>query len=137
MTPLVSNQKASAQRIPPSEILLVKFGKNKLPEGKTPTFTEEDADNIIAKFKEADRELLMDFDHWSLSGYFAASAGSVSELKKTKKGPVAAKIKWSKKAKKRIASGECFYADPVLLFGIPRNRPFYIHSIGLMSVSDR
>lgn len=133
----------SAERLPPKEILLVKYGTNKYTkEGHRGefTFTEADADAIIRDFAERGKDLVIDYEHQTLSGSAAPAAGWISSLSKTPMGLVAKVKYWTEQAAKYLLNGEYRYFSPVLNFssrrgeadgGSNRALPASVHSVAI------
>ncbi len=124
----------SAERTLPENILLVKFGKNtftKNGERGEFDFTEQDADAVIADFTERGRDLVIDFEHQSLSGEKAPAAGWIDKLVRTPEG-ILAKIKyWTKEAEEFLLKGQYRYFSPTLYFSRSGKRVSAIHSTAL------
>lgn len=118
----------------PESILLVKFGTNHYTKGSEQgkfDFTESDADSIIADFASRGRDLVIDFEHQTLSGGKAPAAGWIDKLEKTAEG-LAAKIKyWTKEAEGFLLNGEYRYFSPTLYFSRSGKSVSAIHSVAL------
>ncbi len=59
------------QRPPPGEFLIVKFGKNTFTKDGIKgdfEFTANDADAVISEFENRKRDLVIDYEHQTLSG---------------------------------------------------------------------
>ncbi len=120
------------KRIPPSEFLVIKFGKteytknNELGEYE---LTDVDADKIIAEFKKKNRDLVIDYEHQSISGNQAPAAGWISDLVKTSDGIVAKVKYWVEDARKLLESGAYRYLSPILYMS--RRTPVALHSVAI------
>ena len=118
---------------PPSEFLLIRFGKTEYTKGRDDgdfMFDDKDADRIIADFARRKKDLVVDYDHSTVSGGEAPAAGWISSLVKTKDG-LSAKVNWTDKAAVRLGSREYRYHSPVIFFDPKTGRPASLHSVAL------
>lgn len=117
----------------PEHIALIPYGRNSYTRDGTTgefTFTEQNADAVIAEFSERRRDLVIDYEHQTLAGTEAPAAGWIGELVKTPQG-LAANVKyWTDHAKARLESGEYRYFSPVILFG-ENGEVAALHSVAL------
>ena len=103
----------------PTEILILKYGKNYFRTGLDKfsfDFNEKNADAIIKEFSEKGIDLNIDYEHQSLEKKEAPAAGWGKELVKTSEGLVLKMKEWTSKAKKYIEDKEYRYFSPVVLF---------------------
>ena len=118
----------------PESILLLRYGKNAFTKGGVRgefEFTEADADTVIQEFAARGRDLVIDFEHQSLSSGKAPAAGWIDELRKTPEG-LLAKIKyWTHEAEKLLLRGEYRYFSPTLYFSRSGKNVSAIHSVAL------
>lgn len=118
----------------PDKMLLVKFGKNQFTkDGKQGEFefSEEDADSIITDFGLRGKDVVIDYEHQTLSGGTAPAAGWISALAKSTEGLVA-KIKyWTGQAENYLANGEYRYFSPVLYFSRTGRSVSALHSVAI------
>ena len=123
-----------SERTPPESFLLLKFGANVYTkDGKEDSFRFDDAsaDALIAEFNSRSRDLVIDFEHSTLSGNEAPAAGWIDRLEKTAEG-LAAHVKyWTDKAKEYLTQGEYRYFSPTLLFEHGGKTPAALHSVAL------
>ena len=93
-------------------MLLIRYGKTAFTKGGIRgefDFREEDADGVIREFASRGRDLVIDFEHQSLSGGKAPAAGWIGELYKNAEG-LCAKVKyWTREAEKFLLNGEYRY----------------------------
>ena len=122
------------KRTVPQTFLLLKFGANiYTKDGKEDSFRFDDAsaDTLIAEFNSRSRDLVIDFEHSTLSGNEAPAAGWIDRLEKTAEG-LAAHVKyWTDKAKEYLTQGEYRYFSPTLLFEHGGKTPAALHSVAL------
>ncbi len=121
----------AAPASPPAEFLLVRYGKNDYTKGESRgqfAFDEASADRIIADFSERGKDVVVDYEHQTLSGNEAPAAGWISSLAKTAAGLVA-KVGWTERAAGRLKGREYRYHSPVLHFD--GDRPYRLHSVAL------
>ena len=121
-------------RTPPETFLLLKFGRSVYTkDGKEGGFDFDApaADALIAEFNSRSRDLVIDFEHSTLSGNEAPAAGWIDRLEKTAEG-LAAHVKyWTDKAKEYLTQGEYRYFSPTLLFEHGGKTPAALHSVAL------
>jgi len=116
----------------PSSFLLLKYGTTEYTKGKdrgSYEFGPEDADKVLADWGTRGRDVVIDYEHQTLTGEEAPAAGWIERLEKTGEGIVAHLKAWTDKAKGYLASGEYRYFSPVLYTS--RRRPFGLHSVAL------
>jgi len=117
--------------VPPSEFLLVRYGDNDFTKGEEQgrfAFDEEAADEVIADFAKRGKDVVVDYEHQTLSGNEAPAAGWIRALAKTAAGLVA-KVEWTARAAERLKGREYRYHSPVL--HIHGGRPYRLHSVAL------
>jgi phage I-like protein len=122
------------KRTVPQNFLLLKFGANVYTrDGKEDSFRFDDAsaDALIAEFNSRSRDLVIDFEHSTLSGNEAPAAGWIDRLEKTAEGLCAHVKYWTDKAKEYLNKGEYRYFSPTLLFGRGGKSPDALHSVAL------
>ncbi len=124
----------SEKRTLPEQILLIRFGRNSYTKNGEPgefEFTEEDAEAVIRDFAARGKDLVIDYEHQSLSGDKAPAAGWISRLEKTSEG-ILAKIKyWTREAQEFLLQGQYRYFSPTLYFSRSGKRVTAIHSAAL------
>ena len=117
--------------VPPAEFLLVRYGDNDFTKGEEQgrfAFDEEAADEVIADFAKRGKDVVVDYEHQTLSGNEAPAAGWIKALAKTAAGLVA-KVDWTARAAERLKGREYRYHSPVL--HIHGGRPYRLHSVAL------
>ena len=122
------------KRTVPQTFLLLKFGANVYTkDGKEGSFRFDDAsaDALIAEFDSRSRDLVIDFEHSTLSGNEAPAAGWIDRLEKNAEGLCAHVKYWTDKAKEYLTKGEYRYFSPTLLFGRGGKSPAALHSVAL------
>ena len=121
-------------RTPPETFLLLKFGRSVYTkDGKEGGFDFDApaADALIAEFNSRSRDLVIDFEHSTLSGNEAPAAGWIDRLEKTAEGLTAHVKYWTDKAKEYLTQGEYRYFSPTLLFEHGGKTPAALHSVAL------
>lgn len=76
-------------REPPGEILLIPFGKVEYTKDNKVgsfNFDSESAQKILAEFSERGRDLVIDYEHQTLSGEQAPAAGWIEKLELNERG---------------------------------------------------
>lgn len=118
----------------PESMLLIRYGKTAFTKGGIRgefDFREEDADGVIREFASRGRDLVIDFEHQSLSGGKAPAAGWIGELYKNAEGLCAKSQILDQRSRKvppqrRI---QIFFTDT--LFLPKRKNVSAIHSVAL------
>lgn len=117
---------------PPERFLLIRWGKTdytKFGEVGSIEFDQADADAIIAEFSSRGKDLVVDYEHQTLSGQTAPAAGWITALAKTADG-LEATVNWTPKGAAHLAEREYRYHSPVIQFGENRH-PRALHSVAL------
>lgn len=123
---------SSPLRTAPEEILLVRMGEIfYTKENKEGSFTLDlaSAKAILEEFESRGRDLVIDYEHQTLSGEKAPAAGWIQSLELRSDG-VWGKIRyWSEEAKSYLEKGEYRYFSPTILF--KGGKAASIHSVAL------
>jgi phage I-like protein len=115
---------------PPTE-LLIPFGELAYTKGENRASVTVDgafADAAIADFTKRGKELVIDFEHATLTGQPAPAAGWIDRLEKTAAGLVCHVKAWTDKAGAFLAAREYKYFSPVIYR--PEGKPG-LHSFAL------
>jgi phage I-like protein len=122
----------SAERKAPESFLVLKYGKTQYTKGNERgeyEFSPEDADRVLADFETRKRDIVIDYEHQTLSGKEAPAAGWIDRIEKTAEG-IAVHVKyWTEKALNHLREGEYRYFSPV--FHESRRRPLALHSVAM------
>ena len=125
---------AAGKKPVPGEFIVIKYGTNEFTkEGQRGSFefSEIDADSVISEFESRGRDIVIDYEHQSLSGSPAPAAGWVEKLYKSAEG-LCVKVKyWTQKASEFLGNGEYRYFSPVLQFSRRARSVTALHSIAL------
>lgn len=104
--------------VPPKSFLLCPYGEQHYTkDGKEDAFrfSPESADRVIREFHSRARDLVIDYEHQTLTGGKAPAAGWISDLEKTEKG-LAAKVNyWTDAAADLLQKREYRYFSPTFL----------------------
>ncbi len=119
---------------PPDSLLLIRYGK--IPFTRDGIrgefeFSEKDADRIISDFQTRGRDLVIDFEHQSLSGSKAPAAGWIGTLEKCTEGLLARIKCWTEEAAEYIRNKEYRYFSPTLYFTEDGEHISSLHSVAL------
>lgn len=120
-----------AAATPPVSFLVMRFGRNEFTKSeKTDSFdfTEVEADAIIDEFSTRKKDIVIDYEHQTLSGDRAPAAGWIKAIEKTADGLVAS-VEWTDKAKEYLKAREYRYHSPVL--HVRDGRMYRLHSVAL------
>jgi phage I-like protein len=119
-----------AGAIPPEWIHLLPLGELKLADSREPIRVDSQALNqIIAAGQERGNDLVIDYEHQTLSGGEAPAAGWIKELQARGDG-LWARVEWTGRATAYITNREYRYFSPVLTLDEQR-RPTALLNAGL------
>jgi len=115
---------------PPDWIHLLPLGKLELADSRAPINVDQEAlNNIIAAWRQRGNDLVIDYEHQTLSGGEAPAAGWIKELQARFDG-LWARVEWTDKAAAYIGNREYRYFSPVLPLDSER-RPTALLQAGL------
>jgi phage I-like protein len=123
---------AKAGEAPATHFLLLRYGQTEYTkDGKQAAFqfSENDAEKVIADFKQRGKDLVMDYDHATVKGGMAPASGWITNLTKEADG-LFADVEWTDEAKQRLEKREYRYHSPVIYFG-KDGHPRALHSVAL------
>lgn len=112
--------------------LLLRYGHTDYTKGRERggfDFDEKDADAILADFHDRGKDLVVDYDHATLSGGEAPASGWITQLEKGDDGLYAV-ADWTPKAAERLKNREYRYHSPVIFFN-GDGHPSALHSVAL------
>ncbi len=118
----------------PEKFLLLHFGSNtytKDAKNGEFIFTAEDADSVIKEFLSRKKDLVIDFEHQSISGKKAPAAGWIKSLEKSAEGLLAIVKYWTKEAEEFLLNGQYRYFSPTLYFSPDGKKVISLHSVAL------
>lgn len=114
----------------PEWIHMLPLGTLELADSRAPiTVDQEVLDRIIDAFRRRGNDLVIDYEHATLSGGEAPAAGWIKELQSRPNG-LWARVEWTEKATAYIQNREYRYFSPVLPLDAER-RPTAILNAGL------
>ncbi len=90
---------------------------------------------IIRNFEEAGNELVIDYEHATLSGAPAPAAGWISRLE-CRDGGLWATVSWTEKAAAHLKKREYRYFSPVVLKRTTDSRAVALHSVALTNTPN-
>lgn len=114
------------------KFLLIRYGHTDYTKGQERggfDFDEKDADAVIKDFQDRGKDLVVDYDHATLSGGEAPASGWIKNLEKGEDG-LYATAEWTAKAEERLNGREYRYHSPVIFFS-SKGRPKALHSVAL------
>ena len=129
---LICLSRATPGRALPEEILLIPAGRvDYTKDGKVGSFllSPECGEQIITEFKERGKDLVIDYEHQSLSGGKAPAAGWIHRLELRDGGLYGLVKYWSDEARSYLEKGEYRYYSPTILF--EDGKPVSLHSVAL------
>ncbi len=99
----------------PEEVQILPSGEVS-PKGKMRFNVDEEAKGLILKaFADSNTDLVIDYEHQSLSGSEAPAAGWIKELVDKGSEGLWAKVQWTDRAKEYLRNREYRYLSPVVL----------------------
>ena len=97
----------------PGEFQVLPFGKVEI-EGEEDAFVDDEAmDSIIAEFERRGNDMVIDYEHQTLTGKEAPAAGWLKKLVKKGQKGLWAVVEWTEKARQYLANKEYRYFSPV------------------------
>jgi phage I-like protein len=115
----------------PEWILLFASGKGQL-HGEGSFLIDEVAFDIIDEaFIKYGNDLVIDYEHQTLSGDKAPAAGWISSLEWDPDRGIMARVEWTDQAKEMIMAGEYRYHSPVFMVRESDERVVELHSVAL------
>lgn len=97
----------------PGEFQVLPFGTVEI-EGEEDAFVDEEAmDSIIAEFERRGNDMVIDYEHQTLTGKEAPAAGWLRKFVKKGSEGLWAVVEWTEKAKQYLANKEYRYFSPV------------------------
>ncbi len=119
-----------ARATPPEWIHLLPMGELTLADNRDPIRVDQQAlDNIIAAGTQRGNDIVIDYEHQTLSGGEAPAAGWIKEMQARADG-LWARVDWTDKAASYITNREYRYFSPVLAMDQER-RPTALLNAGL------
>ena len=116
----------------PQEILLIRMGENfYTKENKEGSFLLDfsSAEKILQEFACRGRDIVIDYEHQTLSGEKAPAAGWIKSLEIRPDGLYGIVKYWSDEARSYLEKGEYRYISPTILF--LEGRAAALHSVAL------
>jgi phage I-like protein len=115
----------------PEEIQVIPYGVEiSTPKGPF-TLDEENAPVIVREFEGQKNQMVIDYEHQTLSGAEAPAAGWVTRLINRGKDGIWAAVEWTERAKQYLANREYRYVSPVFLKRISDNRVLRLINVAL------
>ncbi len=114
----------------PSEIQVLPYGSHHTIKGNF-VLDNRSAGEIISAFANQKNDMVIDYEHETLSGNQAPAAGWIKKLiNKGEKG-IWAVVEWTQKAKEYLQNREYRYVSPVFLKRIADNRAIRLINVAL------
>jgi phage I-like protein len=106
----------------PGEIQVIPYGVAIKTANGEFTYDEESAAEIIGAFEAQKNQMVIDYEHQTLSGTQAPAAGWIIKLINKGKEGLWAVVEWTNKAKEYLTNKEYKYVSPVFLKRIADNK---------------
>lgn len=119
---------------PPATIPILRYGKTTYTKGDEDgeyEVTEKDADMLLADFAKKGRDIVVDWEHQTLSGERAPAAGWIDKLEKTAEGVVGRVKCWTEQGAKDLSGLLYRYFSPVLRLSRTGKSLSCLHSVAL------
>ena len=101
-------------------------------EGEAPVLMDERAATlVIADFRRRGNDLVIDYEHQTLTGQQAPAAGWIRALRFEAEAGIVATVEWTEKAIAYLKSREYRYFSPVFLFALADRRVAALKSVAL------
>lgn len=116
------------------DFLLLPYGTSRYTKGGETgefEFSSADADAVIAEFTARAKDLVIDYEHQSLTGGKAPAAGWIDRLYKQAEGIFAHVKYWTDEAAEFLKKGEYRYFSPTLYFTEDGTKVAAVHSVAL------
>lgn len=120
----------SADGTLPNEIQLLPFGQVKTAKGQF-LVDEKAINEIIKAFNTKINDLVIDYEHQTLTGEEAPAAGWIKELINKGTEGLWAKVEWTPRGEEYIKNKEYRYLSPVILVNKKDGRAILVHSAAL------
>lgn len=113
----------------PDEIKILPLGLVKTQKGD---FLVDDVsvNMILEAFKNRKIDLVIDYEHQTVTGMEAPAGGWIKELIKGEDA-IVAKVEWTERARKYLEQKEYKYLSPVVMVRKSDNRAAFVHSVAL------
>ena len=113
----------------PEEIQIAPLGEYEDAYGRKFKLTEDNIPIIMNQYAQKKTQLVIDYEHQTLSGNEAPAAGWIRHLINKGKDGLWAAVEWTKKAKEYLQNKEYRYLSPVLLAAKKDNNGIYIPEV--------
>jgi phage I-like protein len=118
----------------PEWIKILPFGRVELRDTSKPFEVQPgDLETVIRKFSAGGVDLVVDYEHQTLTGGKAPAAGWIKELQSREDG-LYARVEWTDTAKAHILAGEYRYHSPVLLLDPKTRHPLALLHVALTNI---
>ncbi len=105
------------------------------PRGKTNFLVDEESRGLLmSAFAGSSNDLVIDYEHQSLSGSEAPAAGWIKDVEDRGADGVWAKVQWTERAKEYLAKREYRYLSPVVLIRKKDGRAVELLGAGLTNL---
>ena len=94
-------------------------------------FTAESAELVLAEFDNAEAEMVVDYEHQTLSGGKAPAAGWIGRLEARADGLWAVDVRWTEEAAAYLERGEYRYLSPVFEYRAEDRVVTRLYNVGL------
>lgn len=115
----------------PEEIQVIPYGVEIQTDKGPFTLDAQNAPLVMAEFEKKKNQMVIDYEHQTLTGAKAPAAGWISKLIDKGKEGIWAAVSWTAKAKQYIENREYRYISPVFLVRISDNRVLRLINVAL------
>lgn len=115
----------------PEAFVLFRKGWNELADGRRYLVDKEAFDLVYAYFQARGIDVVIDYEHQTITGGQAPAAGWITALEWDENRGIIAHVRWTEQAAQYIAKGEYRYFSPVFPFRSSDQRLTALHSVGL------
>lgn len=121
MTRLKALISMESLQAPPEEIQIIPYGTHETDRGAF-SLGEEDMRGMVEDFGSRTNDMVIDYEHQSLSGGEAPAAGWIKRLINRGRDGVWAAVEWTPRAREYLGNREYRYLSPVFLKRLSDNR---------------
>ena len=117
----------------PAEIQVIPFGRTETVKGVF-VLDEEGARQVVAEFEARENDMVIYYEHKTLTGDEAPAAGWIKKLVNKGSEGIWAVVEWTARAKQYLEAREYRYLSPVFLFEDGTGRVVRLFNAGLTNI---
>lgn len=133
-------RKLNSQELPPAAagqapewVFIMPAGTSTTVDGLTYLVDESAANSILAAFQRRGQDMVLDYEHQTVSGDIAPAAGWIKELQSRPDG-IWGRVQWTARGSAFVVNREYRYLSPVVLVENATRRVMGIQSVALTNL---